>query len=82
MPLSLSEGFYDELWIAIAGGGIEAFHYHLLHLDLSKSEPKSEPKFESLGTVAKRDLAEKPDAKVRIVPASEALSVIQLSRKS
>ena len=62
----------------IAGGGIEAFHYHLLHLDLSKSDPKSEPS----GTVAKRDLAEKPDAKVRIVPASEALSVIQLSRKS
>ncbi len=66
----------------IAGGGIEAFHYHLLHLDLSGFDPKSDPKFESLGTVAKRDLAEKPDAKVRIVPASKALSVMNWGRKS
>nr|VFK21564.1 MAG: hypothetical protein BECKLPF1236A_GA0070988_103084 [Candidatus Kentron sp. LPFa]VFK34753.1 MAG: hypothetical protein BECKLPF1236C_GA0070990_102964 [Candidatus Kentron sp. LPFa] len=38
----------------IAGGGIKAFYYYLLNLDLSGFNPKSEPP----GTVAKRDLAE------------------------
>nr|VFJ98801.1 MAG: hypothetical protein BECKH772A_GA0070896_101479 [Candidatus Kentron sp. H]VFJ99047.1 MAG: hypothetical protein BECKH772B_GA0070898_101489 [Candidatus Kentron sp. H]VFK03795.1 MAG: hypothetical protein BECKH772C_GA0070978_101459 [Candidatus Kentron sp. H] len=66
--MRLSEGFYDELWTEIAGGGIEAFYHYLLHLDLSDFNPKSEPP----GTVAKRDLAEEPYAKARIVPASKA----------
>lgn len=66
------------MWTEIAGGGIETFYHYLLHLDLSDFNPKSEPP----GTVAKRDLAEEPYAKVRIVPAGKAPSVMSWGRKS
>lgn len=42
-PPSLSETFYDEVHAEIENGGIEAFYWHLLHLDLGDFHPKKRP---------------------------------------
>jgi putative DNA primase/helicase len=42
-PPNLSEEYYDELFIEIENGGIEAFYDYLLHYDLTGFHPKKRP---------------------------------------
>lgn len=51
-PPQRTDGLYDEVSQCIKEGGIEAFYYHLMHLDLGDFSEYSRP----IMTVAKRDL--------------------------
>lgn len=42
-PPSLSPDFYDAVHCEIEQGGIEAFYWHLLHLDIGDFHPKKRP---------------------------------------
>jgi putative DNA primase/helicase len=42
-PPALSESEYDEVFLEIENGGIEAFYHHLLTLDLGDFHPKKRP---------------------------------------
>ncbi|RDH86386.1 MAG: hypothetical protein DIZ78_09460 [endosymbiont of Escarpia spicata] len=51
-PPALGESFYDEVWAQIENGGVAAFYYYLLNLDLGDFHPKKRPPM----TEAKREL--------------------------
>lgn len=42
-PPALGEDFYDEVFLEIENGGVEAFYYYLKHLDLDGFHPKKRP---------------------------------------
>ncbi len=42
-PIALSEAYYDEVFLEIEQGGVEALYQHLLDLDLTGFHPKKRP---------------------------------------
>jgi putative DNA primase/helicase len=42
-PQMLGEEFYDEVWLEIENGGVEALYHYLLNLDISGFHPKKRP---------------------------------------
>jgi putative DNA primase/helicase len=53
-PPELEPEFYDDVFLEIENGGVEAFYHYLMNLDLGDFHPKKKPPM----TVAKRDLIE------------------------
>jgi putative DNA primase/helicase len=53
-PPHLDESYYDEVFLEIENGGVEAFYHYLLALDLGDFHPKKRPPM----TASKEDLIE------------------------
>jgi len=42
-PPALSEAYYDDVFLELENGGVEAFYYYLMNLDLTGFHPKKRP---------------------------------------
>ncbi len=42
-PPALGEDYYDEVFVELDNGGVEAFYHHLMQLDLTGFHPKKRP---------------------------------------